>query len=145
MARLIKNSLKKEVLQTIYDQKLLGGFTSTNIFAFLGPKLFSPKAVEMGLMRYAKHGLLTRKRIGGGVGVGVSRGDKYHYYPNDNTYRAYCYYFGHPPAGVPVPLSVGLHYYLQGGLASSSSSSSSSFPFPPLPPPLWTPSSKDLE
>src|ERR671938_1567145 len=124
MARLIRNSLKKEVLQTIYDQKLLGGFTSTTIFAFLGPKLFSPKAVEMGLMRYAKHGLLTRKRIGGGS----SGGDKYHYYPNDNTYRAYCYYFGHPPAGVPVPLSVGLRY-LQGGLGSSSSS---------FPPPLWT-------
>jgi hypothetical protein len=133
MARLIKNSLKKEVLQTIYDQKLLGGFTSTTIFAFLGPKLFSPKAVEMGLMRYAKHGLLTRKRIGGGS----SGGDKYHYYPNDNTYRAYCYYFGHPPAGVPVPLPVGLRYYLQGGFGSSSSS------FPP--PPLWTPSSKDLD
>ena len=128
MARLIKNSLKKEVLQTIYDQKLLGGFTSTTIFAFLGPKLFSPKAVEMGLMRYAKHGLLTRKRGGGG--------GEYHYYPNDNTYRAYCYYFGHAPAGVPVPLSIGLRY-LQGGLGSSSSS------FPP--PPIWTPSSKDLE
>jgi hypothetical protein len=127
MARLIKNSLKKEVLQTIYDQNLLGGFTSTNIFAYLGPKLFSPKAVEMGLMRYAKHGLLTRKRIGG-----FSGGDKYHYYPNDNTYRAYCYYFGHPPAGVPVPLSVGLRY-LQ-GLGYSSS----------FPPPLWAPS-KDLD
>jgi hypothetical protein len=62
MARLIKNSLKKEVLQTIYDQKLLGGFTSATIFAFLGPKFFSPKAVEMGLMRYAKQGLLTRRR-----------------------------------------------------------------------------------
>ena len=81
-------------------------------------------------MRYAKHGLLTRKRVGGG-GIG-----KYHYYPNDNTYRAYCYYFGYPPAGVPVPLSIGLHYYLQGGLDSSSSS---------FPAPTWTPSSKDLD
>jgi hypothetical protein len=124
MPQRVKNSLKIEVLFNIYMQKLHFGFTSKIMFMFLGPKLFSPKAVEMGLMRYAKHGMLCRKRIG----------HEYRYYPNDNTYRAYCYYFGHAPAGVPVPLSVGLSY-LQGGLGSSSSS------FPP--PPIWTPSSKE--
>jgi hypothetical protein len=92
--RHVKNSFKIAMLKVIYES---GGhmleFTSTSMFAsLLPPGLFSPKAVEMGLMRYAKRGFLSRRRVG----------REYHYSPNDSTFRAFIYYFGRLPS-VPRP------------------------------------------
>ncbi len=68
-------------------------FTSFEMSLVVSPLGFSPVSVAMNLMRYAKHGLLSRRR----------EGHQYIYCQNERTERAYMYFFKSNPPYVVKP------------------------------------------
>ena len=79
-------------------------FTSKEMTLIVRVLGFRPDTIMMNLMRYAKKGLLTRRR----------EGHEYFYTTNDSTWRAYVYFFGcAPPMVVKTRVGPGEYFPLQ--------------------------------
>lgn len=79
-------------------------FTSKEMTLIVSILGFRPDTIMMNLMRYAKRGLLTRRRVG----------HEYFYSTNDSTWRAYQYFFGcEPPMVVKTRVAPGDYFPLQ--------------------------------
>jgi hypothetical protein len=86
MPQKVRNSFKTVMLFAVYHCMGLE-FTSFEMSSVASVLGFTPDTTMMNLMRYAKHGLLNRRR----------EGHEYVYWQNERTERAYIYFFGSVP------------------------------------------------